>query len=312
LAEVAAQPAWLRESRLGKRLFAALEYVHENGHAEDYDEHLAYLRSQEEDNTHAAYTLLRFAIAITPILGFLGTVVHFGTALSGISIESMAETLPVVVGEMGQAFNTTTSALAASMTLMFALFFCERIDNSLLRSVNRTVERELLTRFEVGHAAQSLPAGDVQAGQEVAMQAVRAHLARQIETWSESLGALFHRLDARQDQQLKAWHAALAESERRHKEHDAELAERLRKSLASIDTTLATAASLRDDFQQLLDALHRIGVGEERIGELQAVLASNLETLRQTHQIDQALHGLSAAIHLLTARHRSLPDAAAA
>ncbi len=40
---------------------------------------------------------------------------------------------------------------------------------------------------------------------------------------------------------------------------------------------------------------------------LAAVLADNLRVLRETQQIDEALHGLTAAIHLMTARH-NLPS----
>ena len=43
--------------------------------------------------------------------------------------------------------------------------------------------------------------------------------------------------------------------------------------------------------------------GEGELVKLQAVLNQNLHGIRETQQIDQALHGLSAAIHLLTARY---------
>ncbi len=101
--------------------------------AKDYREHLRYLAEQDEDAAHATYVLIRFVIGVTPVLGFLGTVIHFGTALSGISFDEMTEKLPTVVGEMGTAFNTTSVALVAAMTMMFSLFLCQRIERSITR-----------------------------------------------------------------------------------------------------------------------------------------------------------------------------------
>ena len=53
----------------------------------------------------------------------------------------------------------------------------------------------------------------------------------------------------------------------------------------------------------LARSLETIACGEGKLAETQAVLADNLRVLRETQQIDEALHGLTAAIHLMTARH---------
>jgi hypothetical protein len=68
---------------------------------------------------------------VTPILGFLGTVIHFGTALSGMTVENMSTQLNHVVSEMGTAFNTTTVALGAAMFTMFGKFLTERTDRGI-------------------------------------------------------------------------------------------------------------------------------------------------------------------------------------
>jgi len=115
LAAHRARPAWQQESRLGRRIGDALEYVTQRGAADDYRDYLTTLTDKSEDERYARYTLIRFVIGVTPILGFLGTVVHFGTALSGISFDQLADRLTEIVAEIGQAFNTTTTALAASM-----------------------------------------------------------------------------------------------------------------------------------------------------------------------------------------------------
>jgi hypothetical protein len=63
-----------------------------------------------------------------------------------------------------------------------------------------------------------------------------------------------------------------------------------------------------------VNTLHSIARGEGKLVELQGVLTDNLRLLHETLQIDEALHALTAAIHLLTARQRpmGLQDSAAA
>ncbi|HTI51218.1 MAG TPA: hypothetical protein VL475_09710, partial [Planctomycetaceae bacterium] len=63
-------------------------------------------------------------------------------------------------------------------------------------------------------------------------------------------------------------------------------------------------SSFREDIAGLMSTLEGIARGEGKLVGLQAALTDNLRVLRETQQIDQALHGLTAAIHLLTARNR--------
>ncbi|HUY32655.1 MAG TPA: MotA/TolQ/ExbB proton channel family protein [Pirellulales bacterium] len=321
LEQVRSRTRWLRESRVGRRLALALEYVTENGSADEYREHLQYLSDQDLDATQANYTLVRFVVGVSPVLGFLGTVVHFGTALSGISFDEMAERLPVVVGEMGQAFNTTTVALATAMSMMFALFLCERTERGIVRSIDRLVERELLNRFEVKDANITPFLAVIRSANEEALQAVAATLQRQIEVWTRALDSVFRRFDERQQQELRSWQGTLAALAERHQAYDGAHEERLRqwlalletrqdKHLAGVQTTLEKVIAFRSDFAGFVTTLDTIARGEGKLAELQAVLSDNLRVLRETQQIDEALHGLTAAIHLLTARHG--PTAAAA
>lgn len=316
---------WLQESRVGRRLASALDYVKEKGSADEYREHLQYLSDQDADATHSSYMLIRFVIAVTPVLGFLGTVVHFGTALSGFSFEEMAERLPVIVGEMGAAFNTTTVALAAAMTTMFALFVCDRVEGSIGRSIDRLVERELLNRFEARDPNVVPFLALLQTANQEALGAISTTLERQIEVWSQTLGSLFERFDARQQQEAQHWHAALEVLQQRHEAYDAAREERMRQTIAllesrqdqhmdRIQTTLDRVAAFRGDFAVLAKTLDSLARGEGKLVELQAVLTDNLRVLHETQQFDDALHELTAAIHLLTGRYRlgGTRDAAAA
>ncbi|MEK6260327.1 MAG: MotA/TolQ/ExbB proton channel family protein [Planctomycetota bacterium] len=315
LTAIQARPRWLVESKIGQRIAQALGYVVENGSAEDYREHLLYLSGRGEDVTHARYSLVRFIIGITPVLGFLGTVVHFGTALSGISFDEMADRLPIVVSEMGEAFNTTTVALGAAMTMMFSLFLCERVEHGVDNFIDRFVERELLNRFEVKHPNLTPFLSMVQSANDDALRIMGSTLDRQVAVWTQSMESLFRRFDDRQQQEGAAWTKALDVLQQRHETLDTKSDTRLvnlltqietrqNQHLANIEKTLQSVSLLRDDFKEIGRTLQNISHGEGNLINLQQSLTDNLRVLHETAQIDDALHGLTAAIHLLTTRHR--------
>jgi biopolymer transport protein ExbB/TolQ len=252
---------------------------------------------------------------ISPVLGFLGTVVHFGTALSGFSADDVTTKLPEIIKEMGSAFNTTAVALTTAMTMMFSLFICERLERGIIRTINRFIERELLNRFETKDPSISPFLTAVQTTNEAVLQEISTVVSRQIDVWSQSLDALFTRFDHRQQQENKSWQSALEVLEQRLEIHDADREDHLRKILFTVDsrqerhmeqiqTLLEKAATTKDDFAGLTQALRDLSSDSGKLVELQSHLSDNLRLLRETQQIEDALHGLTAAIHLLTARHR--------
>lgn len=325
LLSVQAKPRWLIESKIGQRICQALRHVIDNDSAEDDREHLKYLSEQSGDATHARYTLVRFIIGITPVLGFLGTVVHFGTALSGISFDEMADRLPIVVSEMGEAFNTTTVALGTAMSMMFSLFLCERVEHGIDNAVDRYVERELLNRFEAKHPALTPFLGIVQSANEEALKLMAVTLDRQVAVWAQSMEALFRKFDERQQTESAAWTRAMESLQQRHESLEAktdsrvvgmlnQIETRQNQHLANIEKTLQSVSQLREDFREIGRTLQHISHGQGNLVNLQQSLTDNLRVLHETSQIDDALHGLTAAIHLMTTRHRQggFPDSIAA
>lgn len=325
IAALRSQPQWVQDSRAGRRVESALDYLLEHGAGDDYLKHLKFLSEREDDERYARYTLVRFIIGVTPILGFLGTVVHFGTALSGIDINQIADKLGHVVGEMGQAFDTTTAALAASMSMMFSMFLCERIEHHINAAVDRLSEHDLATRFEHRHESLSPFLGVVQTAHEDMLRSISGVLDRQFELWSQGFDGLFRRFDERQQRETSHWSDSLHQMQSRHEglERQVEdrfaallsrLEERHAGQLDQIQSSLTDIARLREDVQSVGRVLREIAEGEGQLNELQTSLSNNLHLLNQNQQMEDALHELSAAIHLLTARRRSTaePDAMAA
>jgi hypothetical protein len=306
LEDLLSKPLWLQESKIGRRLIQALEYVEDKGSAEDMHDQLRYLADQDRDALHSSYTLTRFIIGLTPVLGFLGTVVHFGTALGGVSFEEMAAKLPLVVSEMGEAFNTTCAALVAAITMMISLFLCERTDNGILKAINRLIDQALENRFEVKDPSITPFLTAVQTANDGALHAINGTLQQQVHIWSKAVETLYAKFDERQVHEAISWREALDVLQRRHEEYDVKREERLHQLLALIESrqdkfmahiqnTLERAVSLRDDFGDLLKAIEAIARGEGRLVELQSVLTDNLRVLRETQRIDEAMHDLTAS-----------------
>lgn len=314
LADVEEKPAALLESRLGLRITHALTFLIETKSAEEFPEQLRYLSEQDHESTHNKYSLVGFIVAVTPILGFLGTVIHFGTALSGMTVDNMATQLNHVVSEMGTAFNTTTVALGAAMLTMFGKFLTERTDRGIDNRIDRIVERELLNRFEVKAANLSPLLATLDAANREFHAAVQGALAGQVTSWTAALEALFERFEQRQQIEEQRWEKVCDKLAERYTKHESSANENLKKillvaderhdqHLGQIQLVLEQAAQFSTHAAALAESLNGIAQGEGQLADVQKSLSNNLKLLHETHQIDDALHGLTAAIHLLTARN---------
>jgi hypothetical protein len=216
---------------------------------------------------------------------------------------------------MGTAFNTTTGALATATTMMFALFLCERTERGIVHSVDRRTEAELLNRFQVTDASLTPFLTALESAGQATLRTMDASVERQLAIWSNAFELLQQQSEERERRQVQLWQTALEKLEGRFEVSDAEREKRLRALLDSlharrdenqrqVQATVDQVAGLREEFSQMVNALGGIFRDKGDLVELQSTLANNLRLLRETQQIDQALHGLAAAIHLLTARQQ--------
>jgi hypothetical protein len=248
----------------------------------------------------------------------LGTVLYFGMALAGLTVDEMADQLPIVVSQMGAAFNTTTVALGASTAMMFLLFLCERAEQKIVHTIDRRAERELLNRFEVADASLTPFLNALQALSGSMLQTMDSSVDRQLRLWSNALQTLQERGEERQLRQAQVWEETILRMQKRFEEGEAERERRLLRVLEAIEmdrtthhtmmkSTIDEAAKLRGDFARLTQTLANVLNDEGKLLELQNTLSANLRLLRESQQIDEALHGLTAAIHLMTSRHGLMP-----
>jgi biopolymer transport protein ExbB/TolQ len=313
-AELHSRPKWFLDSRYGQRLSKALHYLQSKGSADGFHDYVRYLGTQDEEKTHGNYALVRFICWVAPVLGILGTVIHFGSAFGGLSVDEIGDNLAKVVGEIGTAFNTTTVALAAAITMMFSLFMCEKVERGIIHSIGRRIDLELLNRFEVVDESITPFLHAVQSGNQATLKALDAHLEKQLQIWATAFQRVQQESEKRLQTHGQSWEQTLTKMHSLFEQSDTQREQKLLTLLSELQQQrgeqktqgqgmLTQMASMQNNFAQLAEALSGLNRGEGELVKLQAILTQNLQALRETGHLDQALHGLTAAIHLLTARH---------
>jgi len=141
-----------RSRLLTNRIWHALTRFKLLGSAEKVDDLLKYQGEIDAANMESSYSFLKFAVALVPILGFLGTVLGISSAVANFSdvvgaagdLSSIKDALQGVTLGLGTAFDTTLVALVMSAILMLGLTTFQRTEEVMLGRVEDYCLEELL------------------------------------------------------------------------------------------------------------------------------------------------------------------------
>lgn len=306
---------------LVRRVAAVLEYLTSRGSANQLDDHLRSLTDTDAVALEGSYGLTRFITWAIPILGFLGTVLGITQAISGVTPEKLESDLSYVTDGLAMAFDTTALGLALTMITMFVSFIVERTEQGILDAVDRYADQELAHRFEHTGADGEEFVGALKHQTQVLVKATDQVVQRQAEIWART----FQEMDSRradveskqQERFTKALEAALERTLETHTRRLAAMEKQALEQSGSLTERLGTlAAALRDGGREQqaaltqvaqmvtnqVEALGRLQEGEQHLLRLQETLNHNLESLAGAGSFEQAVHSLTAAIHLLTTR----------
>jgi biopolymer transport protein ExbB/TolQ len=310
LASIDRQPARVQETYLGRRVRAVLDFLCQRRNAAGLDEQMRTLSDNDALTQENSFALLRFITWAIPILGFLGTVLGITGAIAGVTPEVLENSMSDLTNGLAEAFDATALALGLTMVCMFLTYLVERQEQSVLETVDRVIDRQLAHRFERGDE-----------GTRALTAAVEGIVQRQAEVWAAAM-AEPQRQAAEMLQQAQAQLlAGLTEGlERSLAAHDRRLAE-MEQQTAQAGTQImqqlaGLAIAVRDtgrDQQQALArvaegivsqaaVLSKLQEGESNLVHLQAVLHQNLAALASASNFEEAVHSLTAAVHLLTTR----------
>jgi hypothetical protein len=291
-----------------------LDFLRQRGSADDLDDQLRAAADADAMGMENSYALTRFITWAIPILGFLGTVLGITGAIAGITPEVLEKSLSSVTDGLALSFDATALALGLTMITMFCTFLVERAEQSVLDEVDRYVEAQLAHRF-VRRVADGGPSFEALEAHSRGVMAVAESLVRrQADVWAESLagaekraaGKLAVALDEALERTLKAHTARLAEAEKRTAEQGRQLFEQMTQLAAAVrDTAREQQVALTrvaDGVIAQATVLSQLQQGEKNLVQLQTALQQNLNALAGAGAFEQAVHSLTAAIHLLTSR----------
>jgi biopolymer transport protein ExbB/TolQ len=321
LAEFSQRPARLRSGTLGRRIHAVLDFVRRRRSAADLDDHLRSLSDQDalaQENSHG---LLRFITWAIPILGFIGTVLGITEAIAGVTPEVLEQNLNQVTDGLATAFDTTALALVLTMVVMFLGFLVDRLEQGLLGTVDGEVEAQLAHRFHRENEASGEVATVLREGAGTLLDAAEKLVLQQVDLWSRAMTEL---QNGRQTDEQKfgnaltaALQTALTQSLETHSQRLLAMERQaVEQSAGLFQQVAAMASALRDASREQQESLVRVaesvGTQAETLAALQAggaelarvqeLLAQNLAALVRTETLEQAVHSLTAAAHLLAAK----------
>ena len=297
---------------LPKRLRDGLDFVTRTGKADDLEDHLKYLADVDGARAHASYGLVRFIVWAIPIMGFLGTVIGITVAIATLSPTEL-ENISGVVAGLGTAFDTTATALALSMVLMFSQFVVERMEQSFLDQVDEQAWDSLAGRFQTDGIADGSALAVARLGDAVGRSSAQL-IEAQTQSWHELqnvalkslenvFGGLGDRLrDTLSDSlgdTLDAWRESLVEAHRELANERDGRWERAGQTMAdaavAFDKQQAAVADQAVALEKVISMLHEIVAMEQK-------LESNLNAVTASGRFEEAIISLSAATQLLAAR----------
>jgi biopolymer transport protein ExbB/TolQ len=321
LAALNRRPQRLQQTWLGQRLRDVIEFICQRRSAADLDDHLRTLADNDAMALDSSYSLTRFITWAMPILGFLGTVLGITGAIANISPEVLEKNLGAVTDGLALAFDATALALAMTMITMFCTFLVEKTEQGVLESVDRIIDRELAHRFERAATEQTPFLDAVRHNAQIVLEATNQLVQRQADLWTHSLEEVERRSAAAQTQQqqqlVAALEQAISSSLQQHTQRLTTLEKQsLEQTTALLQQLTGLANAVRDTGREQQAALVQVAdsvadqaavlgqlqSGEQHLVQLQTLLQQNLASLAQTGAFEEAVHALTAAIHLLTSR----------
>jgi biopolymer transport protein ExbB/TolQ len=297
---------------LPRRLREALDLVIRTGSADDLENHLKYLADLDAARASQGYGLVRFVVWAIPIMGFLGTVIGITVAIACLS-PTQLENISGVVAGLGTAFDTTATALALSMVLMFLQFVIDRYEQQLLGTVDEMAWTALAGRFQslsggdgsalaVARLGETLSRGSARLieAQEKAWTALERTAAAGVrQLLDESAVTIRSSLSAALDDSLARWAESLA-----HTQDDLAVRreERWTQAAESLATAVRGLESRQEALERQTSVLEGIIDTTRDIASLERTLDANLTTLTSTGRFEETLTTLAAAVQLLAAR----------
>jgi hypothetical protein len=298
------RPARSRDTFLGRRIAAVLEFVRDRRSATELDDQLRTLADADAIALEGSYALIRFITWAIPILGFLGTVLGITQSISGLDPGSLDKDLGKVTGGLAQAFDATALGLGLTMIVMFLTYVVDRVEQGVVQAVDQFADRHLAHRFERPSSAANEVVDAARRSTEVLTDGVERLVEKQAVVWARALEEVNTRRavgDREAQQQMTAGlEQALERTLAAHEKRLTQVEQQAAAQTTQLIERLASLGKLAEVLARQAETLARLQEGERHLIRLQEDLERNLDALTGAGAFQQAVHSLTAAIHLLT------------
>jgi biopolymer transport protein ExbB/TolQ len=320
LNETLAWPAQWRSTWLGTRVIEILTFVKQRRSVRDLDDFQRTLADNDALALDNSYGLLRFITWAIPILGFLGTVLGITGAISGVTPQVLEKSLSTVTDGLALAFDATALGLALTMATMFLSFLVEKREQGILEGVDRWVEVHLANQLERTGPLDGT-SDTLRHHMEHWLAGIDRSTQKQIQTWKQALLDVERQHEeierSAREEMAGALMDVIRQSANAHTEQLAELerhavsqvAKSIEKMSSQISAVLTTAHEEQSAMTALIQKLSeqaqnvaRLQEWEKELIGVQQSLSQNLQALTASGAFQEAVHSLTAAIHLLTSR----------
>ncbi len=271
-------PATAQDSFVVRRVRRALDEFGARGRVQDVVQALNSQADTDADSVASSYSMVKVLIWAMPILGFIGTVMGIGAAVSGFSgsmaesaqFETIRNSLGSVTGGLAMAFDTTLIALVASLLVMFPARWLQKAEEDHLTEVDQYAMERVVPRMKEPGGAPSVSSSGTGRLSESE--------ARQIATLPQRIEALGDKLAERM---VASWRQMQSEAHAREKEQLQHVAKALGTASEAQAATLEEFKGLRSNTE---DAFHRMSdefakamtAVRKRADETQNGIAENL------------------------------------
>jgi biopolymer transport protein ExbB/TolQ len=278
-------PGKFRETLHAQRLQGVAKFVLGRRTASGLNAHLEYLAEFAGEQLYSSYSLVRTITWAVPILGFLGTVIGITHAIENLDPAKLESSFGMVASGLGVAFGTTALSLSLSLVLVFVSAFVEKTQKSVMADVE-ILALDLVTKYfpeEEPVASPLLEAESVVANQ--LLEQAQTLLTRHVSLWEANLGEL-----------RTSWGETLL----RHQSGlEASLSTAVSQTLSGCRDSLSQQAAAQ---KILAESIDQMSINQQRLAETQLAIIQRLEKDDSNTSLDDTLHTLSAAVHLLTSR----------
>jgi hypothetical protein len=295
------------DSRVVGRVLEAVGYSSQAAPS-DLEQRLGSLADRDSRSVEANGEVFNSICRVIPALGVFGTLARVTALVSGHPESASDQPWTAVVPSAVAACDTTVIALLMWTLLALANATVVRLERSMLASVDGAV-RTILGDCLVQPAASRAFLGVVDGVSRVILQATRDAWREQGQLWSRTVERAGEGQVAAMREVADQFAARMAQG---ISNQDLQFQQFLggletlrqlcQKSLADVASKMTAHQAATQRQVELLGTL----VGEEgRMTSLQRSLNDNLNALANVQALDQAIHSVTAAVHLLTARSRS-------